>query len=73
VGAVDNGGTLVAPFIGPLGSGRRAVKGREAVAVKLQWHRLWEMETGKGRQWGAAVFGGEEVEEMRQLHNAVGG
>jgi hypothetical protein len=26
-----------------------------------------EMETGKGRQWGAAIFCGEEREEARWL------
>jgi hypothetical protein len=36
MGAVDNRGALVVPFIGSLGSGRRAVKGREAAAVELQ-------------------------------------
>jgi hypothetical protein len=36
MGAVDNGGALVTPFIGSLGSGRWAVKGREATAVELQ-------------------------------------
>jgi hypothetical protein len=49
VGVVDNGGALVMPFIGLLGSGRRAVKGRETVAVELQWRLLREMKMGKGR------------------------
>jgi hypothetical protein len=34
VGAVDNGGALIVPFIGSYGGGRRAVKGREAVAAE---------------------------------------
>jgi hypothetical protein len=46
---VDNGGALVAPFIGSYGGGRRAVKGREATAVELQWRRLPKMGKGKGR------------------------
>jgi hypothetical protein len=54
---VDNRGALVVPFIGSLGSGRRAVKGREAAAVELQWRRLWEMEMRK-RRWAAADFRG---------------
>jgi hypothetical protein len=41
--------------------------------VKLQWSRLWEMETRKERRWGAAVFGGEEGEEVRQLYSVEGG
>jgi hypothetical protein len=36
VGAVDNGGTLIAPFIGPSGGEMRVVKGREAAMVELQ-------------------------------------
>jgi hypothetical protein len=31
------------------------------------------METGKVRWWGAVVFGEEEGEEARQLHDAGGG
>jgi hypothetical protein len=27
---------------------------------------------GKGRQWCAAIFGGEEGEEARRLHDAGG-
>jgi hypothetical protein len=46
---VDNGGAFLMPFIGPYGSGRRAVRRREAAAVEPQWRRLWEMEIGKGR------------------------
>jgi hypothetical protein len=49
------------------------IKRREAVAVELQWHRLHEMKMGKGRRWGAVVFGGEEEEEARRLHDARGG
>jgi hypothetical protein len=45
------------------------VKGSEAAAVELQWHRLWKMETGKGRRWSATIFRGEEEEEARQLHD----
>jgi hypothetical protein len=41
--------------------------------VELQWHRLQEIVTGKGRQWGVAVFGGEEGEEVRRLHDDGGG
>jgi hypothetical protein len=37
--------------------------------VELQWHRLWVMETRKGRRWGAADFGGEEREEARWFHS----
>jgi hypothetical protein len=44
---VDNGGALIMSFIGPYGGRRRAIKGREATAVELQWHWLQEMETGK--------------------------
>jgi hypothetical protein len=73
VGAVDNGGALVAPFIDPQGGERRAVRGRKVVTVQLEWHWLWEMETGKGMQWGVTVFEGEEGEEARRLHNVVGG
>jgi hypothetical protein len=62
VGAIDNGVALVLSFIGSYGDIRRAVKGREAVTVKLQFRRLWEMKTGKGRRWGAVIFGGEEGE-----------
>jgi hypothetical protein len=47
---VDNGGALAVTFIGSYGSGRRAIKGREAAAVELQWCRLWEMEMGNERQ-----------------------
>jgi hypothetical protein len=36
VGAVDNGGALVAPFIGPQGGERRAVRGRKVVTVQLE-------------------------------------
>jgi hypothetical protein len=36
VGAVDNGGVLVTPFIESQGGKRRAIKGREAAAVELQ-------------------------------------
>jgi hypothetical protein len=36
VGTVDNGGALVVPFIGQLGSRRRAVKGWKAAAMSLQ-------------------------------------
>jgi hypothetical protein len=36
VGIVDNGGALVVPFIGQLGSRRRAVKGWKAAAMSLQ-------------------------------------
>jgi hypothetical protein len=32
---VGNGGALNTPFIGSQGGGRRVVKGREVVAVKL--------------------------------------
>jgi hypothetical protein len=60
---MDNGSALVAPFIGPIGQQKAAVKGKEAAAVELQWCRLRVMETGKRRRWGAVVFGGEEVEE----------
>jgi hypothetical protein len=35
VGAVDNGGGLISPFIGPYGGRRRMIKGTEAVAVEL--------------------------------------
>jgi hypothetical protein len=49
------------------------VKGRKAAAVKLQWCRLREMETGKGRRWGVAVFRGEDGKEARWLHSAEGG
>jgi hypothetical protein len=45
VGAVDNGGALGAFYRVMVG----AVEGREAVAVELQWRRLREMETVKGR------------------------
>jgi hypothetical protein len=31
------------------------------------------MELGKGRRWGAAIFGGEKGEEVRWLHGARGG
>jgi hypothetical protein len=41
--------------------------------VRLQWCQLWETEIGKGRQWGAAIFGGEEEEEVRRLHGVGGG
>jgi hypothetical protein len=27
--------------------------------VELQWRRLQEMKTGKGRRWGATIFRGE--------------
>jgi hypothetical protein len=47
--------------------------GREVAAVELQWHQLQEMETGKGRRWGASIFGGEEGEEARRLHGSGGG
>jgi hypothetical protein len=40
--------------------------------VELQLCQLQETETGKGRRWGAAIFGGEEGEEVRQLHGAKG-
>jgi hypothetical protein len=40
--------------------------------VELQCRRLQEMETGKGRRWGVAIFGGEEGEEARWLHGAGG-
>jgi hypothetical protein len=40
--------------------------------VELQWRQLLEMEIGKGRRWGAIIFGGEEGEEVRQLHGASG-
>jgi hypothetical protein len=33
---VDNGGAIVAPFIGPYCGGRRVVKRREAAVVELQ-------------------------------------
>jgi hypothetical protein len=36
MGAVDNGGALIAPFIGLQDGRRRAVKRREAVAAELQ-------------------------------------
>jgi hypothetical protein len=49
------------------------IKGREILAVELQWHRLREMEMGKVRRWGATIFRGEEGEEARQLHSAKGG
>jgi hypothetical protein len=65
---VDNVGALSMPFIGQYDIGRRAVKGREAVMVEFQWRR--EIETGKGRRWGAIIFGGEEGEEVRWLHSA---
>jgi hypothetical protein len=45
VGAVDHGGALGAFYRVMVG----AVEGREAVAVELQWRRLREMETVKGR------------------------
>jgi hypothetical protein len=73
VGAVDNGGALIMPFIESYGGGRWAVKGREVMAMKLQLHRLREMEMGKERRWGANVFGGEEREEVRWLHGARDG
>jgi hypothetical protein len=41
--------------------------------MELQWHRLREVETGKGRRWGVAIFEGEEAEEARWLHGDVGG
>jgi hypothetical protein len=41
--------------------------------VRLQWCQLWEMKTGKRRQWGATIFGGEEEEEVRRLHGVGGG
>jgi hypothetical protein len=72
VGAVDNGGTLVAPFIGKYDDGRRAIKEREAVAVEPQRRRLQEMEIDKGGCWSVAIFKWEEGEEARQLHD-VGG
>jgi hypothetical protein len=34
-------------------------------AAELQWHQLWEMETGMGRHWGATIFEGEEGELAR--------
>jgi hypothetical protein len=37
--------------------------------VELQWRRLREMETGKGRRWGAAIFGrggGEAAPQCRR-------
>jgi hypothetical protein len=37
---VDNGGALIAPFIGSQGGRRRAVKAREVAAVELQWRQL---------------------------------
>jgi hypothetical protein len=30
------------------------------------------MKTGKGRRWGAAIFGGEEGEEVRRLYGTEG-
>jgi hypothetical protein len=45
---VDNGGTLIAPFIGQYDDGRWAIKEREAVAVEPQRRRLQEMEIDKG-------------------------
>jgi hypothetical protein len=36
--------------------------------MEFKRHRLQEMETGKGRQWGVSVFGGEEGEEASRLH-----
>jgi hypothetical protein len=73
VDAVDNGDSLIEPFIGPLGGGRRAVKWRELASVEFQWCQLREMEMGKGRRWGAAIFGGGEGQEARWLHGARGG
>jgi hypothetical protein len=35
--------------------------------------RLWEMKTGKGKRRGAAIFRGEEGEEVRRLHVVGGG
>jgi hypothetical protein len=40
--------------------------------VELQWRRLQEMKTGKGRRWGVTVFRGEEGEEARRLHGTGG-
>jgi hypothetical protein len=40
------------------------------VVVELQWRRLWEMETGKGRQRGAAF---SEGKKGRWLHGVDGG
>jgi hypothetical protein len=36
VDAMDNGGSLVVPFIGPKGDERRMVKGRVIAVVELQ-------------------------------------
>jgi hypothetical protein len=40
--------------------------------MELQWRWLGEMETGKGRQWGVIIIGGEERDEVRRLHGARG-
>jgi hypothetical protein len=43
-------------------------QGEGAVSVEFQYRRLREIETEKGRRWGAAIFEREEEEEARRLH-----
>jgi hypothetical protein len=41
--------------------------------MELQWRQLQMMKTGKGRQWAAAIFRGEDGEEARRLHGVGDG
>jgi hypothetical protein len=71
MGAVNNEGALIVPFIRSLGSRSRAVKRREAVAVEFQWQRLWEMEMGRGGD-GLRPFSEGKLGEVRRLHGIEG-
>jgi hypothetical protein len=71
MGAMNNEGALIVPFIRSLGSRSRVVKRREAVAVEFQWQRLWEMEMGRGGD-GLRPFLEGKLGEVRRLHGVEG-